>query len=78
MRQYSWTLMKPGAVPTVGLGTISDVESAIHRCQLKGIPSASWLVQELRKRQDLAGTAQYTHSMGKSDEWRFAWIEIQI
>jgi len=26
MRQYSWTLMRPGAVPNVGLGNLDEVE----------------------------------------------------
>jgi len=49
MQHYSWTLMKPGAVPTVGIGTINEVEKAIHRCQLTGVPSATWLVEEMQK-----------------------------
>lgn len=41
MRQYSWTLMRPGNVPNVGIGSLEEVEGAIHRCQLLGIPSAA-------------------------------------
>jgi hypothetical protein len=67
-----------GAVPTVGIGTINEVERAIHRCQLKGVPSAAWLVEEMQKRQDVTGTARYNHSVGKPDEWRFAWIAIDV
>lgn len=78
MRQYSWTLMKPGAVPTVGIGPIEEVEKAIHRCQLEGISSATWLIEEMQKRQDVTGTARYNHSVGKSDEWRFSWIAIDV
>lgn len=78
MRQYSWTLTKRGKVPTVGIGTIEEVENAVHRCQLEGIPSSAWLVEALIKRQDLAGAARYSHAVGEPEEWNFAWIAVDM
>lgn len=76
MRQYSWTLMRPGSVPNVGLGTLDEVERAVHRCNLPGVPSAAWLMDEMKARQDPTGAARYNHGLGQPDEWRFAWIVI--
>jgi hypothetical protein len=74
MKQYSWTLMRPGAIPNIGVGTLDEVAGAVHRCQLPGIPSAAWLMDEMKARQDLTGTARYNYALGHPDEWRFAWI----
>ena len=76
MRQYSWTLMRPGTVPKVGMGTLDELEMAVHRNNLPGIPSAAWLIEKMKHSEDLTGSARYHHAMGKSDEWRFAWIAV--
>jgi hypothetical protein len=34
------------------------------------------LIDELRARQDITGTARYNYALGMPDEWHFAWIAI--
>ena len=67
--------MRPGKIPNVGIGSLEEVEGAIHRCQLPGIPLAAWLIDELRVREDITGT-MYNHALGMPHDWHFALIAI--